>query len=77
MISQNTLTLSRADLALVLLAEVAFGHDEVFRAHLPLLFHVVLVSMDSVEMEVRGGARAAADSRPNRAAQVAVHTQQN
>lgn len=39
--------LSRADLALILLAEIAYENDEDFRGHLPLLFHVAFVSMDS------------------------------
>lgn len=39
--------LSRADLALILLAEIAYENDEDFRSHLPLLFHVAFVSMDS------------------------------
>lgn len=41
--------LSRADIALVLLAEIAYENDEDFRGHLPLLFHVTFVSMDSSE----------------------------
>ncbi|ERN09549.1 protein furry homolog-like [Amborella trichopoda] len=41
--------LSRADIALILLAEIAYENDEDFRGHLPLLFHVALVSMDSSE----------------------------
>ena len=40
---------SRADIALVLLAEIAYENDEGFRGHLPLLFHVTFVSMDSSE----------------------------
>lgn len=39
--------LSRADLALILLTEIAYENDEDFRGHLPLLFHVAFVSMDS------------------------------
>lgn len=42
-------TLSRADIALILLAEIAYENDEDFRGHLPLLFHVIFVSMDSSE----------------------------
>ncbi|XP_042425737.1 uncharacterized protein LOC122013534 [Zingiber officinale] len=41
--------LSRADIALILLAEIAYENDEDFREHLPLLFHVTCVSMDSSE----------------------------
>eukprot|EP00897_Mesotaenium_endlicherianum_P002114 jgi/Mesen1/1930/ME000146S01025 len=41
--------LSRADIALILLAEIAYENDEDFRNHLPLLFHVAFVSMDSSE----------------------------
>ncbi|PKA53442.1 hypothetical protein AXF42_Ash012384 [Apostasia shenzhenica] len=39
--------LSRADIALILLAEIAYENDEDFRENLPLLFHVTCVSMDS------------------------------
>ncbi|XP_068646926.1 uncharacterized protein [Aristolochia californica] len=42
-------SLSRADIALILLAEIAYENDEDFRGHLPLLFHVMFVSMDSSE----------------------------
>ncbi|CAA6655790.1 unnamed protein product [Spirodela intermedia] len=41
--------LSRADIALILLAEIAYENDEDFRENLPLLFHVTLVSLDSSE----------------------------
>lgn len=41
--------LSRADIALILLAEIAYENDEDFRENLPLLFHVTCVSMDSSE----------------------------
>ncbi|XP_073115620.1 uncharacterized protein [Elaeis guineensis] len=41
--------LSRADIALILLAEIAYENDEDFRENLPLLFHVICVSMDSSE----------------------------
>lgn len=41
--------LSKADIALILLAEIAYENDEDFRGHLPLLFHVTFVSMDSSE----------------------------
>ncbi|XP_024390755.1 uncharacterized protein [Physcomitrium patens] len=41
--------LSRADIALILLAEIGYENDEDFRGHLPLLFHVTFVSMDSSE----------------------------
>ncbi|XP_024526381.1 cell morphogenesis protein PAG1 isoform X1 [Selaginella moellendorffii] len=41
--------LSRADIALILLAEIAYENDEDFRSHLPLLFHVTFVYMDSSE----------------------------
>ncbi|RWW58044.1 hypothetical protein BHE74_00035123, partial [Ensete ventricosum] len=41
--------LSRADIALILLAEIAYENDEDFREHLPLLFHLTCVSMDSSE----------------------------
>ncbi|KAF6150040.1 hypothetical protein GIB67_002822 [Kingdonia uniflora] len=44
---QHSLTL--ADIALILLAEIAYENDEDFREHLPLLFHVTFVSMDSSE----------------------------
>nr|GMC62253.1 protein furry homolog-like [Ipomoea batatas] len=40
-------SLTRADIALILLAEIAYENDEDFREHLPLLFHVTFVSMDS------------------------------
>ncbi|KAK1274267.1 hypothetical protein QJS04_geneDACA009878 [Acorus gramineus] len=46
---QHQHQLSRADIALILLAEIAYENDEDFREHLPLLFHVVFVSMDSSE----------------------------
>eukprot|EP00898_Chlorokybus_atmophyticus_P003403 jgi/Chlat1/4063/Chrsp26S04002 len=42
-------SLSRADIALILLAEVAYEHDEDFRGHLPFLFHLAVVVMDSPE----------------------------
>ncbi|TYJ49731.1 hypothetical protein E1A91_A01G155100v1 [Gossypium mustelinum] len=42
-------SLTRADIALILLAEIAYENDEDFREHLPLLFHVTFVSMDSSE----------------------------
>ncbi|KAM7268070.1 hypothetical protein ACFE04_010236 [Oxalis oulophora] len=42
-------TLTKADIALILLAEIAYENDEDFREHLPLLFHVTFVSMDSSE----------------------------
>ncbi|KAK4733642.1 hypothetical protein R3W88_007903 [Solanum pinnatisectum] len=42
-------SLSHADIALILLAEIAYENDEDFREHLPLLFHVTFVSMDSSE----------------------------
>jgi len=32
-----------------LLAEVAYEHDEDFRSHLPLLFHAIMIAMDSPE----------------------------
>ncbi|XP_078448512.1 ARM repeat superfamily protein isoform X2 [Wolffia australiana] len=41
--------LSRADIALILLAEIAYENDEDFRENLPLLFHVALVSLDSAD----------------------------
>ncbi|GER30702.1 ARM repeat superfamily protein, partial [Striga asiatica] len=41
--------LTQADIALILLAEIAYENDEDFREHLPLLFHVTFVSMDSSE----------------------------
>ncbi|KAK1325349.1 hypothetical protein QJS10_CPA01g00159 [Acorus calamus] len=46
---QHQHQLSRADIALILLTEIAYENDEDFREHLPLLFHVVFVSMDSSE----------------------------
>lgn len=42
-------SLTPADIALILLAEIAYENDEDFREHLPLLFHVTFVSMDSSE----------------------------
>ncbi|GKA17859.1 furry homolog-like protein [Tanacetum coccineum] len=42
-------SLSHADIALILLAEIAHEIGEDFREHLPLLFHVTFVSMDSSE----------------------------
>ncbi|KAK4740478.1 hypothetical protein SAY87_032410 [Trapa incisa] len=42
-------SLTHADIALILLAEIAYENDEDFRDHLPLLFHVTFVSMDSSE----------------------------
>ncbi|KAL3146697.1 hypothetical protein ABBQ32_000921 [Trebouxia sp. C0010 RCD-2024] len=41
--------LSRPQLAMCLLAEVAYEHDEDFRSHLPLLFHATVTAMDSAE----------------------------
>ncbi|KAK9829934.1 hypothetical protein WJX72_008722 [[Myrmecia] bisecta] len=41
--------LSRPELAMCLLAEIAYEHDEDFRSHLPLLFHATLIVMDSAE----------------------------
>jgi len=48
---QQVLTrpLSRSELALCLLAEVAYEHDEDFRSHLSLLFQVALICMDAME----------------------------
>ena len=45
----NQHQLSRADIALILLAEIAYENDEDFRENLPLLLHVTCVSMDSSE----------------------------
>ncbi|XP_020250386.1 uncharacterized protein LOC109827782 isoform X2 [Asparagus officinalis] len=45
----NQHQLSSADIALILLAEIAYENDEDFRENLPLLFHVTCVSMDSSE----------------------------
>ncbi|KAG6602549.1 Protein furry-like-like protein, partial [Cucurbita argyrosperma subsp. sororia] len=42
-------SLTHADIALILLAEIAYENDEDFREHLPLLFHVTFVSLDSSE----------------------------
>ncbi|KAL2904779.1 Cell morphogenesis protein PAG1 [Bienertia sinuspersici] len=42
-------SLTPADIALILLAEIAYENDEDFREHLPSLFHVTFVSMDSSE----------------------------
>lgn len=39
----------RAEVAVCLLAEVAYEHDEDFRGHLPLLFHSMLLLMDSTD----------------------------
>eukprot|EP00271_Cylindrocystis_brebissonii_P019651 TRINITY_DN608_c0_g2_i1.p1 TRINITY_DN608_c0_g2~~TRINITY_DN608_c0_g2_i1.p1 ORF type:complete len:899 (-),score=195.67 TRINITY_DN608_c0_g2_i1:1536-3866(-) len=41
--------LTRADIGLILLAEIAYENDEDFRSHLPLLFHVAFCCMDSSE----------------------------
>lgn len=41
--------LTRPELSLCLLAEVAYEHDEVFRAHLPLVLHTTMLEMDSAE----------------------------
>ena len=41
--------LSRPQLGMCLLAEVAYEHDEDFRSHLPLLFHATITGMDSAE----------------------------
>ncbi|GAB2280029.1 hypothetical protein Dimus_014667 [Dionaea muscipula] len=46
---QQQHSLTQADIALILLAEIAYENDEDFREHLPLLFHVTFVSMDSSE----------------------------
>ncbi|XP_052624495.1 uncharacterized protein LOC111876656 isoform X2 [Lactuca sativa] len=46
---QQQHSLTHADIALILLAEIAYENDEDFREHLPLLFHVTFVSMDSSE----------------------------
>ncbi|KAK9839278.1 hypothetical protein WJX81_005497 [Elliptochloris bilobata] len=50
--------LGRPEVALCLLAEVAYEHDEPFRAHLPLLLHAMLVALDAREPLVAGHARA-------------------
>ncbi|CAL5327295.1 unnamed protein product [Camellia sinensis] len=42
-------SLTHVDIALILLAEIAYENDEDFREHLPLLFHITFVSMDSSE----------------------------
>ncbi|CAG9464766.1 unnamed protein product [Pedinophyceae sp. YPF-701] len=39
--------LSRAELALCLLSEIAYEHDEDFGNHLPLVLHLALICMDS------------------------------
>lgn len=41
--------LTRPQLAMCLIAEVAYEHDEDFRSHLPLLFHATITAMDSAE----------------------------
>lgn len=41
--------LGRPQLAMCLLAEVAYENDEDFRSHLPLLFHATITAMDSAE----------------------------
>ena len=41
--------LSRPEMALCLLAEVAYEHDEDLREHAPLLLHALLVVQDSPE----------------------------
>lgn len=50
--------LGRPEVALCLLAEVAYEHDEPFRAHLPLLLHAMVVALDAREPLVAGHARA-------------------
>ncbi|KAJ1382007.1 Cell morphogenesis central region [Sesbania bispinosa] len=42
-------SLTHADIALILLAKIAYENDEDFRQYPPLLFHVIFVSMDSSE----------------------------
>lgn len=44
---------SRPELALCLLSELAYEHDEDFRVHLPLLLHVVALNADSSDAIVR------------------------
>lgn len=39
----------RAEVAVCLLAEVAYEHDEDFRGHLPLLLHSMLLLLDSTD----------------------------
>lgn len=41
--------LTRPELALCLLADIAYEHDEHLRPHLPLLVHCAVVLMDSAE----------------------------
>ncbi|KAK9867850.1 hypothetical protein WJX84_002781 [Apatococcus fuscideae] len=41
--------LTRPELSLCLVAEVAYEHDEGFRTHLPLVLHTMMLLMDSVE----------------------------
>ncbi|KAI8469209.1 MAG: cell morphogenesis central region-domain-containing protein [Monoraphidium minutum] len=48
---------TRPELALCLLTEVAYEHDEDFEGHLALLLHVVVLSMDSDEPLVAGAAQ--------------------
>jgi hypothetical protein len=49
--------LSRPELALCLLAEIAYEHDEDFAGHLPLLLHAVLLVVDAEEALVAGHAQ--------------------
>ena len=44
---------SRPELALCVLSELAYEHDEDFRVHLPLLLHVVALNADSGDAAVR------------------------
>ncbi|CAD7701683.1 unnamed protein product [Ostreobium quekettii] len=45
--------LTQPELALTLLVEVAFEHGEKFNEHLPVLFHIAVICMDSVKPVVR------------------------
>ena len=49
--------LSRPELALCLLAEIAYEHDEDFTGHLALLLHAVLLVVDAEEALVAGHAQ--------------------
>jgi hypothetical protein len=48
---------SRPELALCLLSEVAYEHDEAFSAHLALLLHLVMVVADAEEVLVASHAQ--------------------
>ena len=45
--------LQRADVAVCMLAEIAYEQGDKFSDHVPLLFHMCVVCMDSLEQVVR------------------------